>query len=798
MVYARLRQPTSLILALALVAGTYQLGVRAQSGRAPDGLASPRLAPTNHPPLPGDAAEYLFVPSTAVAPAGGRVALETAADRLVRGVRFIEQGNFAAALPLVSDRTLNSTPLFAFSRYYTAVALKNLNRLDEADAILIAASAGAPIGYLDEAIPRLRAEIAMAKQDPRTAVAVLESIVPSRSADPEVVLARLGAAAEQAGDTQKAIRAYRRVYFEFPLSAESDTAGSALARLQGGRATSAEFTPLELERAEALFAARRWADARDAFESLRRQASRPEDQELAGLRMAECDVHLNRGRQARAALEPYLTSGSRQTEARFYALTITKALGDTSAYVLQARQFVQEFPNSAWAEETLNGLATHYIVSNDDAAADDVFRTLISRFPKSRYSERAAWKVGWAAYRAGRFAETAKVFDEAAVNAPRADFRPAWLYWSARAYDQLQNPQTANVRYRLAATDYLNSYYGRLASRLLAERRQPPLTRTVTVDAAGMPLPLIPTSALVRELVGLALYDDAVRELDYAERVWGNSSAIQATAAWIRNQRAGQTVAMERFQNLRGAINLMKRAYPQYLAAGGEELPVDVLKIIFPLDYWPLIKEQAEQRGLDPYLMAALVAQESTFTADIRSSANAVGLMQLIPSTGRIYANKVGLRGFSPAVLTQPDTNVRLGMTYFKELMDRFGGAHFALASYNAGENRVARWLADRPGIPQDEFIDDIPFPETQNYVKRILGTAEDYRRLYGGGVLVPGLPVAPRPAPSLSSPRSPSTPTRVAPARRPAKPAVKAPATRRPASRTTRPTPTTRPTRAR
>jgi soluble lytic murein transglycosylase len=71
-------------------------------------------------------------------------------------------------------------------------------------------------------------------------------------------------------------------------------------------------------------------------------------------------------------------------------------------------------------------------------------------------------------------------------------------------------------------------------------------------------------------------------------------------------------------------------------------------------------------------------------------------------------------------------------MTYFADLSRRFGGDHFALASYNAGENRIVRWQRERPGLPADEFIDDIPFPETQNYVKRILGTAEDYRRLYG------------------------------------------------------------------
>ena len=85
-------------------------------------------------------------------------------------------------------------------------------------------------------------------------------------------------------------------------------------------------------------------------------------------------------------------------------------------------------------------------------------------------------------------------------------------------------------------------------------------------------------------------------------------------------------------------------------------------------------------------------------------------------------------------MLTNPETNIRLGTLYFKRLVEQFGGTYYALASYNAGENRVVRWKAERPGMDEDEFIDDIPFPETQNYVKRILGTAEDYRRLYGDG----------------------------------------------------------------
>jgi soluble lytic murein transglycosylase len=130
--------------------------------------------------------------------------------------------------------------------------------------------------------------------------------------------------------------------------------------------------------------------------------------------------------------------------------------------------------------------------------------------------------------------------------------------------------------------------------------------------------------------------------------------------------------------------------------------------------------------------MLALVAQESTFQADVKSVANAWGLMQIEPSTGRQYAAKLKIRPYSTARLKQPELNVKIGMATFADRVRKFGAVAPALASYNAGDSRVAHWLADRPGFEADEFIEDIPFPETQNYVKRILGTAEDYRILYG------------------------------------------------------------------
>ena len=175
----------------------------------------------------------------------------------------------------------------------------------------------------------------------------------------------------------------------------------------------------------------------------------------------------------------------------------------------------------------------------------------------------------------------------------------------------------------------------------------------------------------------------------------------------------------------------MRRAYPQFLAAGGEDLPPQILQIIFPLTYWEPIKKYATAHGLDPYIMAALIAQESTFDPGAHSVADAWGLMQIEPSTGRKLARALRLR-YRLSMLTNADTNLRMGMLYFSQLVQKFGGTYYALASYDAGDSRVVKWKADRPGLDEDEFIDDIPFPETQNYVKRILGTAEDYRRLYG------------------------------------------------------------------
>ena len=700
--------------------------------------AAVQLTATRHAPLPPDVSQYWFVQDGPGASAGESRANAAAFSRFARGVRAVTSEDFAAGLSLLNGLDLGTTPLAGYARYYTGVALAGLSRFPEADAIFTSMMTLRPDGYLREAVPLRLAEVAVARQDAARAETVLRGLIAEELASPEEAWLALALVEETLSHRDHALELYRRIYYDRPLSAEAIDAQSGIERLQSSSVISADLVARAQRRAQRLFEARRWAQARAGFEAIAKSVEH-DTSDLIALRIAECDYYLDRHRAARDGLKPLLKDDELEAEARYFYLSALGELGDRKTFVTEARELVTDFPSSEWAAETLNSLASHYVVIDEDDEADLVFRELAQKFPRHRHAERAAWKAGWAAYRSGRFDEAIKFFEPAAAAFPRADYRPSWLYWSGRSRDQLNDTATANERYRLVVADYRNSYYGRLAATLLTTRRQPVLPSTsapVVTSLATVKVP--PTDALMRELTGLALYDDALREVQYAQRVWGDSAPLQATTAWIRHRQGLGLRAQDRFTAMRGAITLMRRAYPQFLAAGGEDIPPDVLQIIYPLDYWPLIQKYSKLHALDPYLVTALMAQESTFTAEIQSAANARGLMQLMPGTGRIYARKVGMKGFRTTSLFQAETNVRLGTQYFKDLVDMFGGVHFALAGYNAGEHRVVRWLKEAPGLPADEFIDNIPFPETQNYVKRILGTAEDYRRLYGAGLLDP------------------------------------------------------------
>jgi len=708
------------------------------------GFSGAKLVPTPHPPIPDQPSRFWFVPERRSAGAARRQTSDPfSGSTLARGVALFESGQYAAALTHLGDARLNASALGDYARYYTAWARLKLDHIAAASLGFDALAAKSLDGYLAQAIELRRADVALEQHENARAASILQALVVKPLLHPEVVLLKLAGAYGKSGDRDRAIDAYRRVWVEHALLPEGDVAGQELERLNPARARTPAIVALEIERAERLFSAKRWAPAREAFKDILPAAG--EDAALVQLRVAECDYYLKRFAAARNGAEVYALRGPNAAEARFVVAASAYGLKEQERFVALVREMLTDLPTDVWSEEALNLLATHYLVENEDDLAAQAFQQMVERFPGGRYAERAHWKAGWYAYRTGNDDAAIRYFEGGAARMPRADTRPAWLYWSARAHQRRGRAVEAAARDQLVLADYQNSYYGRLAARRLGKGALPAarVPVTPTVLPAG-----IPNEAMIRELVAAELFDDAEREIRYAQRVWGDAPALQATLAWVNHRQGLSLVSWDRFNHLRGAINQMKRAYPQYIAAGGEHLPAEALGVLFPLDYWTLIRQHATEHNLDPYMMAALIQQESTFTPDVKSAANAYGLMQLIPAAGRQYAKKVGLGRFSIRLLTNPESNIRMGMAYFRDLSDRFGGAHYAIASYNAGPNRVSRWRTEKPDLPEDEFIDDIPFPETQNYVKKVLGMAEDYRRIYGGGLSAPEM--LPAVAPTL------------------------------------------------
>ena len=310
----------------------------------------------------------------------------------------------------------------------------------------------------------------------------------AKTTAPDDVLMRLGrcgAGDRQHGEGDRGVLARRlRVPVQRPGADRELGARDAADRRRSRPARTA--TSWSSDAPSGCSARRRYAEARDR---VRRPApaAQGDDRELVELRLAECDYFLKRARAARDGVRPFIEKASRQGEALFFYAVASRELGDHAEYLRVVRRLVSEFPTQSWAEEALNNLATHYILQNDDESADEAFRELYEKFPGGRYAERAAWKIGWWAYRNGRYAETVRVFESAAAHFPRSDYRPSWLYWSGRAHEALKEPA---LRRRA-----LHAGRDRLPEQLLrpagarAARGQGAAARSpsIAVDAGGPP-----------------------------------------------------------------------------------------------------------------------------------------------------------------------------------------------------------------------------------------------------------------------------------------------------------------------
>lgn len=156
------------------------------------------------------------------------------------------------------------------------------------------------------------------------------------------------------------------------------------------------------------------------------------------------------------------------------------------------------------------------------------------------------------------------------------------------------------------------------------------------------------------------------------------------------------------------------------------------LKRIYPLKYYNYVVYYAKEYGVDPYLIFAVIKVESNFKSDAISSKNAVGLMQILPDTGRWIADRVGIKNYRDDMLFEPKYNIQMGTWYLTYLLKTFNGnIQLAVAAYNGGSGNVGEWLKDKRFSKDGKQLYTVPYPETNRYIKKVLAVYQIYKFIY-------------------------------------------------------------------
>jgi soluble lytic murein transglycosylase len=553
--------------------------------------------------------------------------------------------------------------------------------------------------------------------------------LPARS---DIELA-IGKAYAAIGQGAKASDALGNVYYNMPTSAEADAAYTELKKLS----IATQPTPVQRKiRADLLMKARRYSEASDEYRELASHAT-PADRPAAELALADALHRSGRNREAKAELSTLAGATPEQNAQRFYILGEVAWASDQNELFYQlVDELRQMAPTSSWLESALLSVANLHLVHHEYDQALDAFRELQQRFPKGSKASYAHWKAAWLTLRMGRNDEAKKLFEEQIAVYPAGNEANAAIYWRARLAEEDNDPAMARAFYQKLSDRYRNYYYAELARQRIKKLpagsdppgeyplldRIPPLEHGEKITLAEAP-PDDLHYQKAKLLGNGGLIDLAVRELDKA-------ASDDQDKSWAPAETAQLYTDTGHYDR---AIEVMKHSVPSYFAVDIPTLPREYWDALFPRPYWSDLKRFSIANGLDPYLVASLIRQESEFNPVAVSRANAVGLMQLLPRTGKLVAHQVAMKRYNPSQLYTAPVNLELGTRYFRGMVDKFGGSfEQALAAYNAGDNRVEEWMGQGKYRDAAEFVESIPFTETREYVQAIMRNASVYRQLYG------------------------------------------------------------------
>ena len=650
---------------------------------------------------------------------------------LKAGATAIEQKKYPAAIAALEPLAKQLPKIADYPSFFLASAKFEMQDYAGAVRALDAVFKMTPASPLAPQAAMLDAHALEKNGDPASALAVLRRNYASLPQPPgDVAMAE---ALEQTGDLAGAAAYHQRVYYLFPMSPEAPQSEVELARLKAGLGEKYPLPSLNamLGRALKLLDAKQHAKARTELDALVPQLTGAE-KDLARVRMAVADYQARetpRAHTAFASLE--VSTPEVDAERLHYLLLSAQRLKNQDEVDAVLDKLARLYPHSKWRLESLIAAANHSLVENQIQAYEPLFRACYESFPNDPKAAECHWKVTWGHY-LRRQPDSAEMLRAHLRLFPGSEYAAGALYFLGR----LSDAASGRVYYEEIVREYPNYYYTVIARDRLKELgnatpspKANEFLRGIAFPTRARTLNFEPSlaSRARMERAGLlaaaGLDEWAVGELRFGAMHEDQPHVLAVELAARTSKTVGPDQAMRYIKHFAG----------NYLFMPLNSAPVEFWRYAFPLPYRTELDRYAKLQGLDPFLVAALIRQESEFNPKAVSRANARGLTQILPGTGRELSRKLNMKAYGTASLFVPAVNLQLGTFYLKSIVDNFGGRwEAALAAYNAGPTRAKAWSSWGDFREPAEFIETVPFSETRNYIQTVLRNADTYRRLYG------------------------------------------------------------------
>ena len=661
---------------------------------------------------------------------------------LLSGVSLIDR-NPAGALPYLRTAQRDFPVLDDYIRLWIGEALLRLGDAKEAATMFEGVAQAVPdSSLLNQVVTRTGEAWYQAASCP-DAVLWFGKAIQLNDKDPQISQAwlRLASCYLRENQLTEGRETLKQLWTKFPQTKEAKEAETLLGSNIGGVPWTAG-PDTHYERAQAFLGQSLHAEAIEELkEFLARDQSSPYRGE-AKLKLGIAQVRLKLYDQARDTFHALVTEqGPRADEATVWLgrVYLRQGLGE------KLLDLCRTLPKRLMTPEQKGQINLFAGIWLEDEAR---FEEAIARYRQvaksgESVSQRmeARWREGWVLYRTTRYQEAINVWQQI-VDQKDSDFEPQALYWIARSHSHVESAKLKET-FAILCQRFPYTYYCQLAREqtdlsvsaptkqegaVSAASSTPPSSQATPPPAqdnhANSRMQIEQQSAYRRavELKTLGLDSDAARELSALIDRYSRDPEVLAALSMMLNEVGAY----------HHALRLVRSRFREKLERTGGVVADGLWSVAYPTGLLPTIK-MSGANGVDPFLVAAIIREESQYDWRAVSRVGAIGLMQVMPATANAVAQLHRLPSLTREDLFDQETNIRIGARYVEQLFTQFSGNVVqTIAAYNAGPNVVGTWAATFRGRSEDEFVELIQYQETRQYVKRVLRSYKEYLRLAG------------------------------------------------------------------